>query len=147
MWRRRCEIYVRERDWRDLDRPDGREIDQFDNDTADYLPAIEDGSRVVGGSRLIPTAEPTLMSDVFPRLAAVRGVPRSGRIFEWTRYFVLPERREPHIVSPVASAIMRGIQEYGLGKGAEAVSIVLETYWISRFLEAGWIPNPSVCRK
>ena len=142
MWRRRYEIYVRERGWRQLDRPDGREIDQFDTDAADYLLAIEDGQRVVGGSRLVPTTEPTLMSDVFPNLAAVKGVPRSERIFEWTRYFVVPERREPHVISPVASAIMCGIQEYGLSKGAEAVSIVLETYWLPRFLEAGWNPKP-----
>ncbi len=142
MWRRRYEIYVRERGWRELDRPDGREIDQFDTGAADYLLAIEDGHRVVGGSRLVPTTEPTLMSDVFPNLAAVKGVPRSERIFEWTRYFVVPERREPHVISPVASAIMCGIQEYGLSKGAEAVSIVLETYWLPRFLEAGWNPRP-----
>jgi acyl-homoserine lactone synthase len=60
----RHDIYVGERKWMDLERADGREIDQFDTDRTVYLLGIEPGKGVVGGSRLVPTLEPHLMSDV-----------------------------------------------------------------------------------
>jgi acyl-homoserine lactone synthase len=62
-FRARHDVYVKERGWTELDRPDGREIDQFDTPSAVYLMAI-DGERVVGGHRLVPTSE---------RLAAAAG--------------------------------------------------------------------------
>ncbi len=71
-FRVRHEIYVEERKWEELRRPDGLERDQFDTDDATYLMAI-DRDRVVGGVRLVPTDRPTLLSDVFPYLAEVRG--------------------------------------------------------------------------
>src|SRR5262249_38699865 len=92
-YRIRHDIYVNERRWMDLERPDGREVDQFDTEKSVYLLALE-GDRVVGGSRLVPTLEPHLMSEVFPHVADVRGVPRARDIYEWTRIFVIPAKRE-----------------------------------------------------
>jgi N-acyl-L-homoserine lactone synthetase len=60
-FRIRHQIYVVERAWKELERPDGREIDQFDTPRAIYLMAME-GRRVVGSHRLVPTDGPTLMS-------------------------------------------------------------------------------------
>ena len=54
----RHDIYVGERKWMDLARPDGREVDQFDTVNAVYLLAVEPGKGVVGGSRLVPTLDP-----------------------------------------------------------------------------------------
>src|SRR5262249_23853091 len=88
-FRARHDIYVKERGWKELDRPDGREIDQFDTPNAVYLVALDDG-RVVGGHRLVPTSAPTLLSDVFPFLA-LRGVPRRQDIYELSRIFVVRE--------------------------------------------------------
>ena len=142
MWRLRHQIYVHERGWHDLAKADGREIDQFDTDKAIYLLAIEGRSTVVGGTRLVSTAEPNIVSEVFHRLASVRGVPRSPRIYDWTRYFVVPHRRESHAISPVASALMCAVQEFCLAEGIEQVQIMLETFWIPRFIEIGWNPQP-----
>jgi acyl-homoserine lactone synthase len=77
-FRLRYEIYVKERGWKALERPDGRDIDQFDTDAATYLLALE-GRRLIGGLRVVPTTSPTLMSDVFPQLAL--RVPFGGRTF------------------------------------------------------------------
>jgi acyl-homoserine lactone synthase len=142
-FRIRHRIYVEERGWRDLDRPDKREVDQFDTDDAIYLLALDEKTRrVVGGSRLVPTLKPHLMSDVFPQLASMRQLPRSADIFEWTRYYVVPERREPHAISDVACTIMCGVQEYCLENEISQLSIVTEPIWISRFLGLGWNPKP-----
>jgi hypothetical protein len=49
-FRLRHDIFVEERGWKDLHRPDGLEIDRYDNEHAVYLLAI-DRERVVGGQR------------------------------------------------------------------------------------------------
>lgn len=88
-FRIRHNIYVGERKWMALARPDGHECDQFDNDDAIYVLVI-DGGTVIGGSRLMPSLKPHLFSEVFPRLA-LNGVPKSPDIFESTkRYLPLP---------------------------------------------------------
>src|SRR4051794_5870229 len=83
----RHKVFVEERGWSDLRRPDGLEIDAYDTADAIYLLAL-DQDRVVGGQRLYPTVLPHMISDVFAHLAT-RGVPRAFHIFEWTRYFVV----------------------------------------------------------
>ena len=50
-FRLRHEIFVEERKWETLRRPDGREIDSYDNEDTIYLLAL-DRRRVVGGHRL-----------------------------------------------------------------------------------------------
>ena len=49
-FRIRHEIYVQERGWTELARPDGREINQFDKPDTTYLMTIE-GNRVIGSHR------------------------------------------------------------------------------------------------
>ena len=84
----RHQVFVEERRWEALRRPDGHDIDQFDTDEAIHILAIEDGA-VVGYSRLLPTVGPHLLSAVYPGLAE-RPIPRAPNIFEWTRYCVSP---------------------------------------------------------
>jgi acyl-homoserine lactone synthase len=136
----RHDIYVGERKWMDLERPDGREIDQFDTDKAIYLLGIEPGKGVVGGSRLIPTLEPHLMSDVFPELANVRGLPRAHNIFEWTRIFIVPAKREGGRLCKAAGIIYCGILEFCLSQNVTQLSVVCEAYWIPRLIALGWNP-------
>jgi len=140
-FRLRHEIYVGERGWHDLARPDGREVDAFDTDDAVYLLGILPGRGVVAGSRLIPSLKPHLMSDVFPRLAPA-GVPRAGNIFEWTRIFVVPALRKPGRPCLAAGIVYCGIIEFCLRRGVSRLSIVCETYWHNRLAALGWNPRP-----
>jgi len=137
----RHDIYVGERKWMDLARPDGREVDQFDTGNAVYLLAVEPGKGVVGGSRLVPTLDPHLMSDVFPELANVRGVPRAPDIYEWTRIFVVPAKRETGRLSRTAGIVYCGILEFCLSRRLSQISVVCEAYWIPRLLALGWKPQ------
>ncbi len=142
-FRIRHRIYVHERGWNDLARDDEREVDQFDNDDAIYLLLLDEvDKKVVGGSRLIPSLKPHLLADVFPQLASARPIPRASNVYEWTRFYVIPEKREPHAISDVACSIMCGVQEFGLEQGLSQFSIVTEPYWIPRFLRLGWSPRP-----
>jgi acyl-homoserine lactone synthase len=140
-FRLRHEIYVGERGWSDLARPDGREVDAFDTDDAVYLLGILPGSGVVAGSRLVPSLKPHLMSDVFPKLAP-EGVPRAEDIFEWTRIFVVPALRRPGCPCQAAGIVYCGIVEFCLQRGISHLSIVCEAYWIDRLAALGWNPRP-----
>ena len=57
-FRLRHEVFVKERGWRDLERPDGRDVDAYDNDRATYLIALDNG-RVIGGCGFIRPFCPT----------------------------------------------------------------------------------------
>jgi acyl-homoserine lactone synthase len=138
-FRIRHQIYVGERKWMALERPDGREVDQFDTEDATYLLALE-GDRVVGGTRLVPTLCPHLMADVFPFLAEVRGIQRGSDIVEWTRIFVVPERRGGE--SKLLHTVLAGMFEYCLVNEISAITVVMETWWMPRFLQLGWEVRP-----
>lgn len=138
----RHDIYVRDNGWKHLTVEDGRESDQFDNDDTIYLLAIEDG-RVVGGSRFMPTMRPHLLSDVFPSLAEVRGVPRSPDIFEWTRLFAVAERRDHGAAAAcVTGKVLCGGLEFLMGEEATGFTIVTEAWWLARTLSWGWKLTP-----
>jgi acyl-homoserine lactone synthase len=136
-FRLRHEIFVEERKWETLRRPDGREIDSYDNEDTIYLLAL-DGRRVVGGHRLYPTTKPSMMGEVFPHLASVRGYPVDPLIWEWSRYFVVRDRRD----GVLNLQLMAAVQEFCLDQGIEQVSAIMETWWLPRFHEAGFVVSP-----
>lgn len=135
-FRLRHDIFVKERGWTDLARPDGRDIDAYDDDNAVYLLAI-DGERIVGGQRLYPTTLPHMISEVFPHLATL-GIPRGATVFEWTRYFVVKERR----MGRTDCRLLAGLQEFCLEEGITEVTAVVETWWLPRWQQAGFKVQP-----
>lgn len=139
-YRIRHDIYVGERGWRDLERPDGREVDAFDTDAAIHLLGIMPARGVVAGSRLVPTLEPTLMSEVFPQLAQ-GGPPRAADIYEWTRFFVVPALRQSGRPGAAAGIVYCGLLEYCLARRIRKLSIVCESYWHDRLAALGWRPR------
>ena len=62
-YRLRHKVFVEEAKWIDLAKPDGREIDQFDNQHAVHMLYVDDG-KVLGYQRMLPTTRPHLLSDV-----------------------------------------------------------------------------------
>jgi acyl-homoserine lactone synthase len=136
-FRIRHDIFVDERRWETLRKPDKREIDSYDNEDTIYLLALE-GRRVVGGHRLYPTAKPTMMSEIFPHLADVRGFPSHPSIWEWSRYFVVRDRRDGNL----NLQLMAAVQEFCLAEGIMQISAIMETWWLPRFQEAGFVVAP-----
>jgi acyl-homoserine lactone synthase len=139
-FRWRHEIYVKQRKWMALDRPDGREIDQFDTEDAVYLFAIDNG-QLIGGMRALPTLAPTLMSDIFPYLN-IRGPIRRSDVYELSRIFVIPDRRGEHAGPRVEMLLLTAIIEYGISVGLTGFTIVLESWWLPRFERCGWKAHP-----
>jgi acyl-homoserine lactone synthase len=136
-FRVRHEIFVEERKWEGLRKPDSREIDAYDNGDAIYLLALEN-RRVLGGYRLYPTTKPTMMSEVFPHLAAVRGCPVDPLAWEWSRFFVARDRRD----GALNLQLMATAQEFCLDQGIERLCLVMETWWLPRFHDIGFVVTP-----
>lgn len=136
-FRLRHEVFVNERKWKALERPDQREIDAYDNEDTVYLLAVE-GGRVIGGHRLYPTTKPTMLGEIFPHLASLRGTPSDPLIWEWSRYFIVKDRRETRL----NLELMAAVQEFALEEGIAQVSAVMETWWLPRFQEAGFSVHP-----
>jgi acyl-homoserine lactone synthase len=139
-FRLRHDIYVKQRKWMALDRPDGREIDQFDTEDAVYLFCLDRG-QLIGAMRALPTVSPTLMSDIFPYLA-VRGPIQRPDVYELSRVFVIPERRGEHAGPRIEMLLLTAIMEYGISIGLTGFSIVLESWWLPRFERCGWRAHP-----
>jgi acyl-homoserine lactone synthase len=134
----RRDIYIGEKRWAALREYDGREIDQFDTPDTIYVLGLDDSSGVICGSRLHPSLGPTLLSDVFPQLANVRGFERAPDIYEWTRVFVVPAKREGSRSSVYMGLILCGFMHYCLEEGIRALNVVTETFWLPRFIGLGW---------
>jgi acyl-homoserine lactone synthase len=129
----RHRIYVEELRWRGLKaRADKREYDQFDTSETVYLLGLEQ----------VPTTGPHLINDVFSRFASERGAPRRSDIADWTRIFVVPERREEHTGSKIGSTVIASMIDYGLEEGLSGISVVMNTFWLPKFLKYKWRVRP-----
>jgi acyl-homoserine lactone synthase len=136
-FRIRHDIFVEERQWETLRKPDKREVDSFDNEDTIYLLALE-GRQVIGGHRLYPTTKPSMMSEIFPHLAEVRGYPSDPLVWEWSRYFIVRNRRDGNL----NLRLMAAVQEFCLAEGIAKISAIMETWWLPRFQEAGFVVTP-----
>lgn len=138
-FRERHRIYVEEKGWREPS-PSGREKDQFDNDSAVYLIGIND-DRIVAGSRLVPTSEPHLLSEVFPHLCTFNGVVSDPAIAEWTRGFIVPERRERGGIV-IKAQFCCAVMEYCIAESITQVGGIQEMYWLPLWKRFGWKVTP-----
>jgi acyl-homoserine lactone synthase len=133
-YRLRHRVFVEEKKWADLDKPDGREIDQFDNEHAVHMLYIDQG-KVLGYQRMLPSTRPHLLSDVLPQLCEEEP-PVGAHIWEWTRYCVEPAHRERgRTLSPVANALLSGIVEWGLENGITSIIIQMNPLWLLRLVQ------------
>mgnify|MGYP004526892207 CR=1 FL=1 len=136
-FRMRHTIYVETRQWSDIERPIAMEIDAFDDPKAIYLIGTGDDGSIMGGTRLVPTLGPHLMSEVFPQLAGNQ-LPRASNILEWTRFFVAPSLRVPNNPSKAGGIVLCGMIEYALLHDIAGISVVCEAFWRDRFKKLGW---------
>ena len=91
-------------------RPDGRDIDQLNTQDTTYLLGLDDLGNVCSGLRLNPTTRPHLIDTVFPHAVTARDIPVGDDIYEFTRYFVVPDRVDrmaPASSRPVAGRNVR----------------------------------------
>ena len=140
-FRLRHDIFVDEKGWTELRRPDGREIDQFDDENAIHMLFEQDGE-VVGYQRMLPTTRPYLLSSIYPHLSE-ECLPNSPAIWEWTRFAVKKsERKRGIILSPVGNALLSGVVEWGLQNAVTDIVIEMNPLWMLRLLQLHFRVHP-----
>lgn len=133
-WKLRHEIFVEEKQWMDLDKPDQREIDQFDNEHALHMLAWE-GSELIGYQRMLPTTQPYLLSSVYPQLCETE-LPNTPEVWEWTRYAVKKTHRKAgRMLSPLANKLLSAIVEWGMHNSINSVVIEMNPLWMMRLVQ------------
>jgi len=133
-YRLRHQVFVDESKWEELRKPDGREIDQFDDGRALHMLYIKGGA-VLGYQRMLPTTRPHLLSDVMPELCE-GARPVGPEVWEWTRYCVSrPHRERGRALSPIANALLSGIVEWGLATGVSTIIIEMDPIWLLRLVQ------------
>jgi acyl-homoserine lactone synthase len=136
----RHQVFVEERHWEELRRPDAREIDQFDGPGAVHHLAMHHDS-VVGYQRFVSTLGPHLLGDVHPHLCA-RPYPKGPHVWEWTRYCVAPSARGKQTAGDAASDLMAAALEWALPLGITEFVLEFNPIWINRFLDLGYAVRP-----
>ncbi|AKJ42489.1 acyl-homoserine-lactone synthase [Pragia fontium] len=81
----RYKVFVEKLGW-ELDTPVGYERDQFDKPETIYVVARNSKKEIIGCSRLLPTSEPYLLSEIFPELLNGTPPPHSPFIWEISRF-------------------------------------------------------------
>lgn len=81
----RHKIFIERLGW-PLPVENGLERDQFDHPDTHYVMVREPNGAICGCARLLPTTEPYLLSEVFAHLLAGAPMPRSGEVWELSRF-------------------------------------------------------------
>ncbi|HEV2575510.1 acyl-homoserine-lactone synthase [Xanthobacter sp. VNH20] len=124
-YRFRHTIFVEQKGWEELRRPDGCERDRFDDAHAVHHICMR-GEEIVGYQRLLPTTRPHLLSEVLSDLCR-QPAPRGPRVFEWTRFCVAPPYREmrPRNDSPLLE-LAQGVVEWGRARRVDTVTVAID---------------------
>jgi acyl-homoserine lactone synthase len=140
-YRLRYQVYAKEMGRTDLAKPDGRDVDQFDNKHAVHMLYIEDGM-VLGYQRLLPSTRPHLLSDVTPELCEVER-PIGADIWEISRYCVARGHRSggPYM-SPIANALGSGLLEWAFECGVSKFIVEIEPMELLPLVQLLFQPLP-----
>jgi acyl-homoserine lactone synthase len=137
----RHRMFVERMHWEGLRKPDGREIDEFDNEDAIYLLVTDDGE-VCGCHRIIPSTKPHLLSEVFADACDGRGVLQSPRVVECGRTCVDEDRLPRDKLRIARRVLMTGLMEFSLRIGASHFTGINPVSVMSHYLRLDWDIQP-----
>lgn len=137
MFRLRHRVLVERRGIERLRKTDGLLIDRFDTVDAVYLILTDDDGTVVGGSRLLPTTSPHVLSDVVQGACAERGVPRGAQIVELTRVLVDEVGLVVPAIEEARNRLIAGTFEFCLRAGFRKFTTLVRTDSLFKYLVIG----------
>jgi acyl-homoserine lactone synthase len=134
LFRLRYRVFVQQRGW-SLPVVNGREIDQYDNDDAVYFLDLDDDENIQSTVRMTPTIGSSLLADYFPHLVENGQSPRSGRVYEATRYIVLPSQRTRAALRLAKGRLLTVLLEWCLDRRLTHLQTVIDAGTLSSFVE------------
>jgi acyl-homoserine lactone synthase len=140
MFEARKQVFVDLLKW-DVPVLDGRyEIDQFDDEHAEYLIVADPAGHHLGSARLLPTSRPHILDSLFPSLCA-GDPPRSTDCFEITR-FCLGRNQNSRERLETRNRLVFALAQYALDNGIAVYTGVAELGWLQQILAFGWRCRP-----
>ena len=80
-----------------------------------------------------------MLSEVFGHLVKQQGVlSKAQHVLEWTRYFIVKERR----IGRTDCRLLAAFQQFCLEEGITEVTAVVEMWWLPRWHQAGFKVRP-----
>lgn len=141
-FRLRHKVFVDMEGWEALRRPDGRDVDAFDNADATHLLLTDTDGTLVGGSRITPLDRPNLLQTVFNGLVHGEFPAHPSLGADWTRFYVHPDRREGRRRAPESAALFCAVMEYALSQGFSFITFVSSIYMLEHGTAVGWRITP-----
>lgn len=138
----RHRVFVENQGWEALRRPDGRDVDAFDNADATHLLITDSDGTLVGGSRITPLDRPNLLQTVFNGLVQGELPAHPSQGADWTRFYVHPDRREGRRRAPESAALFCSVMEYALSQGLSYITFVSTIYMLEHGTAVGWRITP-----
>ncbi|HLH91226.1 MAG TPA: acyl-homoserine-lactone synthase [Xanthobacteraceae bacterium] len=134
LFRLRYRVFVKQRGW-SLPVVNDCEIDQYDDDDAFYFLDLDDDETIQGTVRMTPTVKSSLLADYFPHLVENGQSPRSSRIYEATRYIVLPSQKSREALRRAKGRLLSALLEWCLDKRLSHLQTVIDAGTLSSFVE------------
>lgn len=114
------------------------EYDTYDNPATVYLAWLDDQNVVRGCTRLICTAEPYMIEQLWPDSVEFCPLPKSPSIWEASR-FCIDKSVEPAQRRRIHAELLCAFQEYGLAHKIDSmIGVMTPLLWRSVFIHAGW---------
>jgi acyl-homoserine lactone synthase len=117
------------------------EIDEYDDEDAVYILAIDQRSEVKGSVRLLPSWRRSLMRDRLLDFVTNGAPPIGPDIWEWTRW-VPGDASNPRALVKARKVLILGCLEFALTRGVRQFTAVCETQLLPQLVELGWNPRP-----
>jgi acyl homoserine lactone synthase len=137
MYRARKQIFVDGFGW-DLKLTDGMDIDQFDDDRAEYVVGYDSAQNSVMSLRLRPTDDISLLGDLFGHVLPPETRPLDdGRTWEATRGFCLEYGRKPWNMQR-KGACMTAPFEIMHSRGMDRLVAFTDTRMFTFVVNMGW---------
>lgn len=142
MWRDRKRVFVDMLNWDVPVEENAFEIDQFDDEHAQYM-VVSDETRSehLASVRLLPTERPHILSDVFPQLCA-GPIPRGRHVWEITRLCISPSVGFLRESLRLRQQIAIGSSEFALANGVTHFTNITLVSHLPQVVAVGWDAEP-----
>jgi N-acyl-L-homoserine lactone synthetase len=130
----RYDVFVGARQWT-LPTQGNLDIDQYDCPDARYFFSMDDDGSIRSHVRVTPTNTHSLMADYFPHLVEGQHMPRGAKIYEATRYIVLPSNKSKQANKVAKAEILGAVIEWAYASGLTHVQTVIDTATLASFIE------------
>lgn len=135
MFHLRHRVFVQQRRWTLPSRPGNFDIDQYDGPDAVYFTDVNEDGKIEAHVRLTPTLTHSLMADYFPHLMERDAPIRGERIYEATRYIVLPARKSRTSNRAAKARLLGAMLEWALKNELQFIQTVIDTATFASFVE------------